>query len=296
MTRELVFVHGRAQQRIDSIGLKKLWIDTWREGLAKSGLDLPIDPGSIHFPYYGDTLEQLACGLSPEDAAKIIVRGEQMDREQEAFLKEYIAEVQESAGLSDQDVAAEMDPEGRPRGVLNWSWVQGILALIDRRLPWASGAAIALFTSDVYHYLHKPAIRAVMEAGVRSAFRPGVETVVVSHSLGTVVAYDVLKRDGAELEFKVPLLVTLGSPLAVSAVKKALRPIAHPRCVAAWFNAFDERDVVSLYPLDADNFEVEPAITNKVDIDNPTQNRHGLAGYLADAEVARRIHDAVTGS
>jgi alpha-beta hydrolase superfamily lysophospholipase len=182
----------------------------------------------------------------------------------------------------------------RERGVLNWGWVQGILSEIDRKLPWASGASIALFTHDVYQYLHKPNLRSLMDDGVRSAFKPGAETVVVAHSLGTVVAYNVLKREGAERDLNVPVFMTLGSPLAVSVVKKALRPIAHPRCVGRWFNAMDERDIVALFPLTADHFDIEPPIENKVDIDNPTRNRHGITGYLGDPEVARRLYEAVS--
>ena len=146
-----------------------------------------------------------------DDAARIVVRGERLDREQETFLKEYLAEVQEAGGISDQEVAAGLDPEVRERGVLNWGWVQGILGELDRKLPWASGASVALFTNDVYQYLHKPGLRKVMDDGVLSAFRPGVETVVVAHSLGTIVAYNVLKREGSERDLKVPLFMTLGS-------------------------------------------------------------------------------------
>jgi len=202
--------------------------------------------------------------------------------------------VQEAAAIPDQDVAAELDAEVRERGVLNWGWVQGILSQVDRKLPWASGASIALFTNDVYQYLHKANLRKLMDDGVRSAFRPATETVVVAHSLGTVVTYNVLKREGAELDLKVPLFMTLGSPLAVSVVKKALRPIGHPKCVGHWFNAMDERDVVALFPLTADNFDIEPPVENKVDVDNPTQNRHGISGYLGDPDVARRIWEAVS--
>ncbi|WP_428422498.1 hypothetical protein [Methylibium sp.] len=293
MTRQLVFVHGRAQEHLDSIGLKKQWIDAWTQGLARSGLALPIAEDQIRFPYYGDTLDQMANGLSAQEAARIVVRGEQLDREEEAFMREYLKEVQEQAGLSDAEVGALVDPAVRERGVLNWGWVQGILGALDSRVPGASGASVALFTNDVYRYLSKPAIRSVMDSGVRSAFTPGVETVVVGHSLGTVVAYNVLKQDGAERELKVPLFVTLGSPLAVKVVKKAIRPIAHPKCAARWFNAMDDRDVVALFPLDADNFDVQPAIENKTDVDNPTSNRHGISGYLGDPVVARRIHEAL---
>jgi hypothetical protein len=61
-----------------------------------------------------------------------------------------------------------------------------------------------------------------------------------------------------------------------------------------WFNALDHRDIVALYPLDADHFGVEPAIENKTDVENHTDNRHGISGYLDDEVVARRIFDALT--
>ena len=73
-----------------------------------------------------------------------------------------------------------------------------------------------------------------------------------------------------------------------------MRPIGFPRCAAAWFNAMDERDVVSLYPLDTRNFPLTPAIDNKVNVHNKTSNAHGISGYLGDREVAKRIHDALT--
>ena len=153
---------------------------------------------------------------------------------------------------------------------------------------------MALFTNDVYQYLHNPGIGRVLDDGVRSAFARGVETVVVSHSLGTVVAYNVLKKAGAERGLKVPLFVTLGSPLGVKVVKRAVRPIGYPGCASHWFNAMDERDVVALFALDDKHFDIDPDIENKTDVDNPTSNRHGISGYLGDPEVARRIHEALT--
>ena len=32
---------------------------------------------------------------------------------------------------------------------------------------------------------------------------------------------------------------------------------------------------------------------SKTDVCNPTENRHGISGYLGDKEVARRIYDAL---
>ena len=55
----------------------------------------------------------------------------------------------------------------------------------------------------------------------------------------------------------------------------------------------DNDDIVALYPLDGDNFDIDPPIANKTDVDNHTSNQHGIAGYLNDKEVARRIYDAL---
>lgn len=120
-----------------------------------------------------------------------------------------------------------------------------------------------------------------------------VPTVVVSHSLGTVVAYNLLRREGRQQGWNIPLFVTLGSPLGVDAMRKKLAPIEHPACVRCWFNAYDPRDVVALFPLDEKNFDVDPPIVNKGDVNNLTSNRHGISGYLSDPEVARAIHAAL---
>jgi hypothetical protein len=162
-------------------------------------------------------------------------------------------------------------------------------------VPGASSTAVARFTNDVYEYLTNPGFQNVVDSGVRSAFTRGVETVVVSHSLGTVVAYSLLRREGAALGLEVPLHVTLGSPLAVGVIKQKLSPIGFPTCVRQWFNAMDPDDVVALYPLTRETFPVNGSIENKTDVDNQTPNQHGIAGYLSDAEVARRVHEALVG-
>src|SRR5258705_4709850 len=156
--------------------------------------------------------------------------------------------MRQSAGITEQQLAEVEGAQVIQRGPLNWGWVRGILKAVDKYVPGGSGSGIALATHDVYQYLRNPGIRDTIEEGVRAALLPGVPTVVVAHSLGTVVAYNLLRREGAAQGWVVPLLVTVGSPLAVTAIKRALRPIQHPACVTHWFNAMDSHDVVALYP------------------------------------------------
>ncbi len=292
MTKKLVFIHGRAQQKKDSLALKGEWIAAFRQGLAKNNLQLPIPEQDIRFPYYGDTLDQLVAGASLADAAKVIIRGPQSQAER-AFLQDVLEEVRKKAGITEAEIDGEIPAEVVERGPLNWGWVQGILKVIDRKIPFGSGSSVALFTRDVFEYLTKIGIRDAIETGVLQAVHPNEPTVVVSHSLGTVVAYNILRREGVARQWDIPLFVTLGSPLGVTKIRQSISPTTYPECARRWFNAFDDRDVVALYPLEKPHFSVTPAITNKVDVQNHTENRHGIGGYLDDAVVAKTIYDAL---
>lgn len=297
MKRQLVLVHGRAQEKKDSIALKAEWLDALKDGLRQNGLALPLSDEDIRFPFYGDTLYDMVEGKSAGEAAEVIVRGENADEEEKQFLSGLMEEIRRKS-LTDAQMAEMAGEEVVRRGVLNWEWTQSILKAVDRYVPHGSGASIALFTHDVYQYLKNSAIRQMIDDGVSAAITPGVETVVVAHSLGTVVAYNLLRQRGVRLGWKVPLFVTVGSPLAITLIRNSLRsfapPIRCPECAPRWFNAMDERDVVALYPLDPRQFPldpVNPAIENKRDVRNNTTNRHGIGGYLNDKEVAKRIYD-----
>lgn len=291
MTKRLVFIHGRAQQDKDSIALKAEWVQSFQDGLRDGGLTIPIAETDIKFPYYGDTLRDLVDGAN--EVADVIVRGTGATQTEQDFIRGMLDEVLKQTKVTQAELDAIVGAEVIQRGPFNWEWVQGILRAIDRHVPFASGTSIAIATYDVYQYLSNAVIANKINEGVLKAMQPGIPTVVVSHSLGTLVAYNLLKNRGATLGWEVPLFVTLGSPLAVTKIKEMITPIGHPKCVKKWFNAMDERDVVALYPLSKKYFPVTPQIESKTDVRNPTENRHGISGYLSDPEVARRIHAAL---
>jgi hypothetical protein len=283
--RQLALVHGRSPHRKDAAALKAEWLDALHSGLAAAGLTLPIPEWEVRFPYYGDALADGSTGPLSE-----VVAGES-DAERAAFLRAVFLEEAEAYGISDADVAAEAGP-----GVAepDRDWFRALLRLLDRS-TLAGAASIALFLDDVHLYLTHVGVRDVIDSEVRAAVTPGVETVVVGHSLGSVVTYRLLGQEGAALGWRVPLYVTVGSPLGVGAIRGRLAPITHPACAARWFNAADRRDAVALHPLDAAHFAVEPAIENKTDVHTTTPDGHGIRGYLTDPEVACRIHRALTG-
>ncbi|MGQ4440669.1 hypothetical protein ACN6LI_005891, partial [Streptomyces violaceoruber] len=106
-------------------------------------------------------------------------------------------------------------------------------------------------------------------------------TVVVGHSLGSVIAYDVLR----EQERDVPLFVTIGSPLAVTEIQDQLaKPLEVPAGVAAWHNASDARDLVALDHTVRPEYAPTELTTDFLVI-NDSPNHHGAREYLQAAPV-----------
>lgn len=287
--RRLVFVHGRSQQGRDPVALKAEWLNALKGGAAAIGLALPADL-EVVLPFYGDVLDRFATQFDAPPVSEMQARGSAQDDEFLVFQAEFADALRRQAGISDAQVDAEYGANPAPRGPLNWQWVQAILRALDKNSPGMGQKTLEAFTRDVFLYVTRAGVRDEIDRIVAAALTEE-PTIVVSHSLGTVVSYSVLRTDRRALQ--VPLLVTLGSPLAVRSVRDQFRPLGFPQPVGRWYNAFDTRDVVSLYPLDANNFPVAKPIENNPGVRNPTDNRHGVTGYLDDAEVVRRILGAL---
>jgi hypothetical protein len=284
----LLLVHGRSQGGKDPIKLKAEWLGALNEGLEKSGLRLG-NHVTIDFPFYGNRLDEFVRAFDlPADPA-VVPKGSPVFDEYAAFRAEIAVEMKNRRGISDAEIQAEYDPAVKDKGLENWEWVQTIIRLLDRHTTGISQTTIEVFLRDVFLYTRRSAVRNAIDEIVSEMITPDT-TVVVGHSLGSVVAYNVLKAASP----KIPLYVTVGSPLAIRAVRKTLGPILNPAGFRGWYNAFDERDVVALYPLDKVNFDVDPGINNKGSVSNRTDNRHGIAGYLDDADVAKAIHSALS--
>ncbi len=281
----LLLVHGRSQGGKDPVKLKAEWLAALTEGLQKAGLTMPADV-EVDFPFYGDRLDEFARQFElPADPA-IIPKGSPVFDDYQEFRRAIAEEMRVRAGVTDAQIRAEMGPlaAAAEKGIENWGWVQAIVRLLDRHLTGVSQTTIEVFMRDVYLYVKRSVVRNAIDALVGDMVKPDT-AVVVAHSLGTVVAYNVL---GAARQ-KIPLYVTVGCPLGIRAIRSTLSPIRNPVGNKGWYNAYDAHDIVSLYPLDKDNFDVNPAITNNGTVQNWTDNRHGIVGYLDDVNVAKAI-------
>lgn len=102
-------------------------------------------------------------------------------------------------------------------------------------------------------------IRKHLEKEITAAWNENHEIAIISHSMGTFIAYDVLWRlSRKNLEKyksyhdkKVPLFITMGSPLGENAIKNLLFGEAHederrfPSNIQKWYNFSAIGDIVS---------------------------------------------------
>lgn len=285
----LVFIHGRDQQGQDSSVLKQTWIDTFKEGLAKNNLALP--DANIVFPYYGDLLDSL---VDPEKYGKtiegVLAKGNLPDSKL-IFFNELLTEIAKESGITDDQIIAEFEGDIAQRGPLNSAAVLAIARAIDRHTPFGL-ATVEKFTYDVFIYLTLSNVQKQINEFIIK-WMGNDPCVVVGHSLGSVVGYQVLRNSP---NADVKKYVTVGSPLGVRAVQsKLVTPFTMPRCIkeGSWFNARDPRDIVSLFPLDSKYFNIDPNVVNYDSVNNTSDNRHNISGYLSDPEVAKNIYNAL---
>jgi len=156
---------------------------------------------------------------------------------------------------------------------------------------------VGRFASDVIDYLYGPHTQQ-MRGPVRQALLgnppPGV---IVAHSLGTIILYDVLSEP-AFAGLSVPLLVTLGSPLGIGNVQNRLRdsagrPNPVPTSLRAWSNFADRWDPVALDATLRNEFDPPRDFATDESVNNPADNNHDLTGYLSIGIVRSTIVSAL---
>ncbi|WP_141538586.1 hypothetical protein [Isoptericola jiangsuensis] len=328
MTR-LVLIHGRDSGDVDADAVEQRWLDALDAGLDAIGSDLRLTDDDATFVHYGAMLDAASDDLPlppvtthavarpdgylplPPVTTHAVARPDGylpllagLDVDRLRFTLDVSREVLAAYGSAPadpptQDVAAAetVASEGLVGDALART-LAAALATVDRLVPGLSGAVVLLLTHDVYTYLHDAEARAAVDAGVLAALPVDEPAVIVAHSLGAVVAYQVL-RSAAAAGRDVPLLVSLGAPLAIRAVQDAvaaLAPPGWPEPVDRWVAVRDPRDLLTLHDLTPETFPLDPpgpGVENQ-HVRNEALLRHAAAtvrdgrpaGYAATPEVA----------
>lgn len=283
----VLFIHGRAQEGKDEHILAQVWEDALKSSFKFAGIEYP--KLEIDFPYYGNQLVELLEEYEEAIASgEYKMKGHSVDLAAE-FETELLNDLAEGAGIDLNEALQEFGPEYLTRGPLNHKLPLYLIRFIDKYWRVAGNTSISLATRDVAAYLTVPLIRKTINDFITSALT--VEpTIVIAHSLGSVIAFDML-RDLPFETANIKGLITLGSPLGVRSVQRQfIGALKRPKCLTGdWLNIRDNLDIVSLNSLDNDHFNVSPPIENIL-MENISENHHGITEYLSNIEIAKFIN------
>jgi hypothetical protein len=165
---------------------------------------------------------------------------------------------------------------------------------------------------DVHHYLYNTtfsprpgesyAIQDVIRAEVLRVLGEGAARqgphLLVTHSMGTVIAYDCLKRvpDCPSVD----ALVTIGSPLGLDEIQDGLKPewsrrdgFPVERMPGRWVNVFDRLDPVAGFApsLAGDYQRAGSQVIRDVHEPNYGRWRHSISKYLAGVKLRAAVEE-----
>ncbi|MGW9429397.1 hypothetical protein ACWHA1_15765 [Streptomyces decoyicus] len=284
--RHIVGVHGIRQSRTSKAQLTRDWSRALNRGLGELGLP-QLSGGALELPHWTGLLARGANHLGPVD--DVFDPAAPLTEEEADFAAQALEDV-----VRDEDLACVQRLELQTLG-LPQLWPARLSRLVmayDRRFPRGGGKLFVSAMREVRFYLYEPGLAAQVRALVAEGF--GASTsMVIGHSLGSVIAYDLLRRGECTPEhtFDVRTLVTCGSPLAIPSVRRGLNiadgePLKLPGDIA-WVNVFDPADFITGGTgLSA----LSPEITD-AEVDNGIGDPHSALRYLRSTPVARAMAD-----
>lgn len=331
MVKHVVLVHGRAIKPADTV-LRDLAIEALKEGITRAGGNGLVDDSgnAVKFSsaYFGDISNAILAKSSAKVAKKLtdadplhggapcfprgpldtgFVRTSSFKRFDKAQYKKVLDEASDSRWL---DEAAD--------------WASSLAGLLTGGFLNLLGITVA--TEDLGAYLtsHKVGsdIRSRLDAVLRPALEAKEDVCLITHSMGCMVAYDVMWKYAHMSEYaefrrkqsQISKWITIGNPLGETGVRRNLldgrygEDEKYPsNQMKAWTNIFAEDDFISHVAKLAPEFKSNaqtglPKIVDKkiyncwvyedMDHDNRlTSNPHDLYGYLMNPITAQEVVD-----
>ena len=227
---QLTGVHGIGKEYLGRNQILDRWTPALADGIERAVGRRPHRP-DLDLAFYGDLFRKDppsgkgACTYG-NDAAGLIG----LDDEELAELTRTVEEIVRPADLA-----------AAAAGIDKGAWlpvpVQVLVGAIERRFPAASGVLFLGDLRQVRRYLRDERLKARIQQIMADAATD--TTVLIGHSLGSVVAYEFLQQSGGSVQ----LLLTIGSPLGLRMVRSQL-PARGP-LAARWVNVRDPNDPVT---------------------------------------------------
>jgi hypothetical protein len=289
----IAFIHGINNESQTADTIRSSWQASLESAWEKLNLRRP-DPPVIDVAYYARTLA--TASIRSNDAGTAMGTGAASTSDAINLLRAYA----EAANVTETELAAAADRQGVPReaveqGVPHEGWVIAFAGLLEAILPDKGLFVANHFLRQAAVYISNKALAARVDAEVEAQVfdnRPD-PTIIVAHSLGTVIAYRLLA--GRRMENRAaPLFITLGSPLSVSMFRPILptRGIMPTPPIARWINGRHADDFVTLGRAITKQSIGFDGVVDVTDIDNPDNDKHSILRYLASPPIARELFRA----
>jgi hypothetical protein len=290
----MVLVHGINQEGKSAQIIHNDWIQVLSTNFGRNDL---VDPTSklsrIEAAFYGDDLKTLSGGWITSQA--IALGAEEAPDDFDEFAVKALEEMALRIGVAHKQIEEEAATTTVAQGAgVHKKWLKAIGRVLEKVSPLRGTLALRVL-GQAHAYIRNQYVHDEVNKLVRPLFDDDEPMIVVSHSLGTIVAYSLLRefdRNGRPRE--VPLFVTLGSPLGIDSVRRGFpKPRTRPAHVKRWVNGADPEDFVALQVALTD-LTFGPGIINYSDFENDHANPHSISGYLSDKRIAIEIADAIT--
>ncbi|AVH45563.1 hypothetical protein [Agrobacterium tumefaciens] len=275
----VLMIHGIGQEGSTQQEL----IDKWTTSLHGVAPGL-LKSSAVNMAYYGTTLAdwttgktKAAVGMGVDDTEVDVGDDEEMK-----FLASALEEALVQSGGGEAEIDAALEEAGNdavPMDTFIGRRIVGLVRALEKISP-AKGSILLRVVKQGHTYLSAPGAGTAVDASVRPYLQKSPQ-VLITHSLGTVIAFKLLREMEAQgNSVEIPLLITMGSPLGLDAFKKKLgAPRQKPSFVKRWENFYDPSDLVAL-GKDLDENTFAAGIENDGTVDNQTSNAHGIIGYL----------------
>jgi len=297
-TCRLFFVHGIGNEGRNARSISLEWLYALKSAWSRDGYPLDSVQFDARAAFYGDKLADLTRNWLSNELSIIDQGSAQVpaaDFDLVVLYQEYQAALLNSgrqAPRRESEGVVVIDEMGFP----HHSCVKSLAKAIEALSPENGSFLAKKFLPQAAVYLRRPGaattIDNIVETQMLDHLGNDSKAIVISHSLGTVVSYRILRNLGEAP--RASMFMTLGSPLASEAVQKILTPPRiRPVNVGTWINAADKRDFVALQPDLTDKTFGSAEVQNLAGISNEDDNRHSIIGYLRNRIVSDAIWNAI---
>ena len=219
----------------------------WQRALTKgiqnaSGPYAPVP--ALAVPSYSHLFPKQFLRLGPDD-----VPGEEtpLTADEEGFVEHALSLYLPDSAADDADEAADAGTLGR--SVFSRR-IERKITVVDRTTARGAGRRLVWFLREVHGYLRDADKAEQVRTAVRETITATHPQIVIAHSLGSVIAYDMIQRGEIPLakDGGVRAFITCGSPLSWLVVRDGIAAADSPLTVPAgtvWTNAYSRWDVVA---------------------------------------------------